>query len=367
VTTVRGLALHAIPVSTQTTWLVVSIAGSDGRVGLGECTDAGPAHVAANLVQQMEALLRGHDADAARELLPALAERMVTAGADRLAALTVRGGIATALSDLAAQRTGVPLWSWLAPDRRPPGPIELYANLNRSLHRRRPEDFARQARRAVADGFRALKVAPFDHLTGPQRAVQGVLRAQAVRDAVGPDIDLMIDVHHILELAELLAIGGRLAALRPRWLEDAAPINDLDALRAVRDVVGAPLAGGEVAATVAEVQPALNAGLVDVLMPDLKHAGGPRPALELARAATRAGAQVSLHNPSGPVATAASLHASVAAGADLLELAYGEVPWRGAVIDPAEEPRDGRLAIPTTTGLGVSLSRLDAAHAAMAS
>jgi galactonate dehydratase len=103
-------------------------------------------------------------------------------------------------------------------------------------------------------------------------------------------------------------------------------------------------------------------------MPDLKHAGGPEPALELARAATQAGAEVSLHNPSGPVATAASLHASAAAGAKLLELAYGEVPWRGAVIDPPEEPKDGRLAIPTTTGLGVSLSHLDAARgAAMAS
>jgi galactonate dehydratase len=178
----------------------------------------------------------------------------------------------------------------------------------------------------------------------------------------------MIDVHLALEPAEVLAIGPDLAAVRARWIEDAAPSHDLGALRAVRDVVGAPLAGGEFAATVAEVQPALDAGLVDVLMPDLKHAGGPRPALELARAATRAGAQVSLHNPSGPVATAASLHASVAAGADLLELAYGEVPWRGAVIDPAEEPKDGRLAIPATTGLGVSLSRLGAARdAAIAS
>ena len=320
-TMIRRLQLHPIPVSTQTTWLVVSIADSDGRVGLGECSDAGPA------------------------------------------ALTVRGGVATALADLAAQRAGVPLWSWLAPGRRPPGAIELSANLNRSLGQRRAEDFARQARRAVADGFRAVKVAPFDHLTGPRRAAEGVLRAQAVRDAVGPDIDLMIDVHHTLEPAELLAIGGRLAALRPRWVEDAAPIGDLGALRAVRDVVGAPLAGGELAATVAEVQPALDAGLVDVLMPDLKHAGGPRSALALARAAARAGAQVSLHNPSGPVATAASLHVSVAAGAGLLEFAYGEVPWRGAVIDPPEEPEDGRLAVPSTSGLGVSLARLESAVA----
>jgi galactonate dehydratase len=363
-TTVRRIELHSIPVSARTTWLVVSIADGDGRVGLGECSDAAPGAVTAGLVRRIEALLRGHDTDAARELLPALAEHLVAAGAGAFAARTVCGGVATALGDLAAQRAGVPLWSWLAPGRPAPDSIELYANLNRSLGRRRPEDFARQARHAVADGFRAVKVAPFDGLTGPRRAAEGLVRARAVRDAVGPGVDLMIDVHDILEPPELRAIGGGLARLGPRWVEDAARIDDLDALRAAREAVGAPLAGGEFAVAVREVHPALEAGLLDVLVPDLKHAGGPRPALELACAATRAGAQVSLHNPSGPVATAASLHASVAAGAGLLEFAYGEVPWRGAVVDPPEEPENGRLAVPATPGLGVSLSHLHAARGA---
>lgn len=88
----------------------------------------------------------------------------------------------------------------------------------------------------------------------------------------------------------------------------------------------------------------------------MKHAGGPRAALDLTRR-TRGTARISFHNPSGPVATlhAAQLAPTDAAVAERLEFAYGEVPWRSDVVHGAERVRDGRLTLPDAPGIGLEL------------
>lgn len=355
-TRIAAIDLQPVPVSPRTTWQLIVVRDTDGRTGLGECSDGGSAARVARLGRRFQAALRDDKLDAAHARLDALLAGLdASLSGERFAARTVAGGLATAFADLAAQRAETPLWEWLGAVGRPPRTVELYANLNRSLGARRPGDFARQARAAVDNGFRAVKIAPFDHLTGPNRPRAGIERAWATRDAIGPHAGLMIDIHHALSLDELLGIAGELAALDPRWVEDAVGLHDLASLRAIREAVGAPLAGGELAAGVAEIAPALDAGLIDVVMPDIKHAGGPAAALELAAAARAAGAAVSLHNPSGPIATAASIHTSIAAGATLLEYAYGEVSWRGDLVVPSERPVGGRLRVPVAPGLGLRL------------
>jgi galactonate dehydratase len=354
---IAAIDFQSVPVSARTNWQLLAVRDTDGRIGLGECSDAGPVARVARLVGRLEAALRSRELDVAHARLDALLAGLdASLSEERFAARTVAGGLASAFADLAAQRADMPLWEWLGAVGRPPRTVELYANLNRSLGARRPGDFARQARAAVDYGFRAVKIAPFDHLTAPDRPRAGMERAWAARHAIGPRAGLMIDVHHALSLDELLGIAGELAALDPRWLEDAVGLHDLASLRAVREAVGAPLAGGERAASVGEIAPALDAGLIDVMMPDVKHAGGPAAALELAAAARTAGAAVSLHNPSGPVATAASMHTSIAAGATLLEYAYGEVSWRGDLVVPPERPVRGRLQVPAEPGLGLQLA-----------
>jgi galactonate dehydratase len=356
-TRIAAIEVQPVPVSARTTWQLIVVRDTDGRTGLGECSDSGSVARAARLVARFQAALLGRELDAALARLDALRAGLdASPGGERFAARTVAGGLATAFADLAAQRAQMPLWAWLGAAGRPPRTVELYANLNRSLGARRPEDFARRARAAVANGFRTVKIAPFDHLSAPNRTWAGIERAWATREAIGPHTGLMIDIHHALSLDELLGIADELAALGLRWLEDTAGLHDLASLRVIREAVGAPLAGGELAASVAEVAPALDAGLIDVVMPDVKHAGGPAAALELAAAARAGGAAVSLHNPSGPVATAASLHTSIAAGATLLEYAYGETSWRGDLVAPPERPVEGRLRVPDEPGLGLRLA-----------
>ncbi|MEU0743317.1 enolase C-terminal domain-like protein [Streptomyces sp. NPDC006134] len=336
----------------------------------------------------------------------------------RLARRTALGGLATAVADAAARRAGLTLGDWTlradtavpaaasSPDSaaspastRTPAPtaiptpaptatqtptpapaaplplsapavepvvepasasageprsVPLYANINRAMAARTPEAAAQVAARAVAAGFRAVKCAPFDGLPARDRLAAGLDIARAVRDTVGDGTDLLLDAHHLVTVADVLARAEDFTALRLGWLEDAARLDDVTGLRRLRDALGIPLAGGEFAGTAREVLPALRSGALDVLMPDVKHAGGPLPALRLARLARDHGAGVSFHNPSGPVATAATAHLTALTGSGLpLEVMFGEADWRPGWSSPPEPLAAGRYTLPPGPGSGL--------------
>ncbi|SDL25298.1 enolase C-terminal domain-like protein [Streptomyces indicus] len=324
----RGTALHPVPVTARTTWLLVR-----QGPGWGELSDI-PEEEAARILASGAPLHSG------------------------FAGRTVAGGLATAAADAAARAAGRPLADWLAD--RTAGTVHrrtlpLYANINRAVRTRNPDAAAAVAARAVAAGFGTVKIAPWDALTGPDRIAEGLRIARAVRDAIGEDRRLLLDAHHLLTVDELLVHADALAELRPGWLEDTAQLHDPQGLRKVRDALGVPLAGGEFAATEDEVLPALRSGALDVLMPDVKHAGGPQQVLRLAGLAERHGVAVSLHNPSGPVATAASAHLSalLAPSSPPLEFMFGEVAWRAETVTPHEPVAAGTYTLPPGPGLGL--------------
>ncbi|WP_369214323.1 enolase C-terminal domain-like protein [Streptomyces flavofungini] len=321
--------LRTVPVTDRTTWQYVH-AGA----GWGEVSDIGRSAA----VRLLSAARPPHG--------------------DGFAERTVRGGLATAECDAAARAAGLPLADWLA---RTTGrtvvrrTLPLYANINRAVHARTPEAAAHVAARAVAAGYTTVKIAPWDALTGPDRIADGLRIARAVRTVIGPGRTLLLDAHHLLTVDELLAHARAVTDLRPGWLEDTAPLDDPEGLRRVREAVGVPLAGGEFAATEEEVLPALRSGALDVLLPDVKHAGGPLQVLRLADLAARHGVAVSLHNPNGPVATAASAHLSalLPLTSPPLEFMFGEAEWRPASVTPPEPVRAGTYPLGAGPGLGL--------------
>lgn len=333
-------------------WEFVVLSDSDGVRGYGEVSDAGGD--VTDLAGHALAALAGMPVDDALRRV----EEEVTraAGENSLRRLTVLGGVETALCDAAARRAGVTLTHWLGGVAAAQEPVPLYANINRCITRPDPAEFADAAARAVEAGFGAVKCAPFDRLDDVAgRAETGLALAQAVRSAVGPDVGLMVDVHFHLSQRELRDIAPGLAELDLWWLEDAIPITDLTALTELKAAVGAPIAGGELLASAGQVGAAIRAGACDVVMPDVKYSGGVRRALAYAHDAQRLGAKVSLHNPSGPVATAASAHISRLVGAAWLEYAFDETPDRAATVLPHESLRAGSYVVPPGPGLGIEL------------
>lgn len=362
---ITGLTLIRVAVNGRGDWLFVRLATDEGPIGLGEASHGGAgarrdAIVAAILEEQCRPLLVNADP---RAPLAALARLRPLVAGQGLAHATALSACEQALWDLAGQAAGVPVARLLGGPLRER--IPLYANINRATEERTPEGFARVAAAAAAEGFRAVKLAPFDgmdrrRLRDPDQRARlhhGLACVAAVRDALGPAVDLYVDCHSHFDLPTAVAVAAELRRLGVWWFEEPVPTEDLDTLRALRPLVpDLELIGGEHLHEVAGFWPYLAAGVWDRIMPDVKHCGGIAAATTIGRLAEARGVATSLHSPSGPVSLVASAHVAAALPQPrLLEYAWGEVPWRGALVAPGERIERGELILPDGPGLGLAL------------
>jgi galactonate dehydratase len=358
----RVARVHArtLHVSAKTNWSFVRLEADDGTLGFGEASLNGAEPAIGAALDALAQRCSGATFDAARATAVVRADATLPENA-------AASALQQALLDAAARRDGVPAHARLGPLRRER--VALYANINRATADRTPAGFAATARRARAQGYTAFKAAPFDGLTpalcdtddGRARIRHGIDCLAALRDAVGPDLRLMVDCHW--RFTEAAALDA-LRALRPlalHWFE--CPLAEVrandDALRRVRHAANAQgvlVAAAETQVGVDAFQALFDARLYDVVMPDVKYCGGPQEMLRIAERAQAAGVQFSPHNPTGPVCTAHSLQvAGVAPACELLEIQFDESALYAELIGGALAPEpDGTLAIPAGPGIGVA-------------
>ena len=370
---ITGLEVVTVRVNWRGDWLFARLATDAGLTGLGEGSHggAGPdrdARVATILIRQCLPRLLGRDPRAVLATVAALAPL-----ADDFAGATAVSACEQALWDLAGQAAGLPVHRLFGGPTRER--IPLYANINRATVERTPAGFARNAAAAAAEGFRAVKLAPFDGLDrqrlrerdGQEGIRHGLACVAAVRAAVGAGIAVYVDCHSRFDVATAVEVARELRALGVTWCEEPVPTADLPALLRLRPALaaqGLELLGGEHLGGIGAVWPYLAAGVWDTIMPDVKHCGGIAEAVAIGRLAAARGVSVAPHNPSGPVAMAATAQVVAALpGVRALEYAWGEVPWRAHLVTPAERIEGGALLVPTGPGLGVVLDEeLVAAH-----
>ena len=354
------VSAHVVQVTGNTRWIFFQIETASGLIGTGE----------ASLNGQEAGVLYAAEAVARHVLaLPHADPAPVSPSADLAQAAAV-SAMDQALWDIAARRAELPLANMLGSVRR--NVIPLYANINRCTVDRSPDGFADSARAALGAGYRHLKIAPFDEATPRARQTgrlgeairPGLARIGAVRAAAPPDVELMVDCHWRLDVATAERVIDAAAEFGVTWLECPLPENDdtLEALRALRaraNTVGARLAGCEHLIGLAGFMPFLRAGAYDVVMPDVKYAGGPGDMLKIGAAAERFGVAVSPHNPTGPICHAASLQVSAAMPAlDSLEMQFGETDAFAALQSPRlPPPSAGQAALPAGPGIGTALDQ----------
>jgi galactonate dehydratase len=219
--------------------------------------------------------------------------------------------------------------------------------------------------RAVADGFKTIKAAPFDGFPAPgspaadvARAIDtGIASVAAMREAVGPAVGIMVDAHSFFDIEQAVNVADRLAPFNLTWYEEPVPPEKVDDTLAIKRRIRQPMAGGEVLFGLSGFGPLVRRHAVDTIMPDVKHCGGLLELTRIAAMAADEGIMVAPHNPSGPVSTAASVQ--VCAGmknVNYLELQYGEVGWRSSALVPPERFVAGMIQIPDRPGFGVELN-----------
>ena len=365
---VTGIELLPVRATERTVWLIVRLRTDGGLTGLGEASDAfGFANTTKQDAARMESelhrffvLIEGKsplDIGAYRQQ----AERLVTEGG--LVSATAYSAIEQALWDIVGKSLDVPTYTLFGGKVR--DSLQVYANVNRATKSRTPAGFAAAALAAVGEGFRAVKAAPFDGFPSPgspaaaiETAVEaGIASVAAMRDAVGPDVELMVDCHSFFDVALAERVAHRLEPYRLAWYEEPVPPEKVEETREIRRRIKQPMAGGEILFGVAGFTPLIRDQTVHVIMPDVKHCGGLLELTRIAAAAETDGVSVAPHNPSGPVSTAASVQVcAVLKNVRLLEFQWGEVAWRADILDPPERFESGAIRVTDRPGFGVELN-----------
>ncbi|MCB2052864.1 MAG: mandelate racemase/muconate lactonizing enzyme family protein [Geminicoccaceae bacterium] len=318
-------------------WLFVRVETDEGVYGVGE--GSGWPRVIETAVLDLKHALVGEDP----AHIDRLWNRMLLAFQGHGQVGTVGGGAMTAIEmalwDIKGKVLGQPVWNLLGGAFRKRIPV--YG------HAKTPE----QARALMARGYRAFKVSS----TG----APDVDRVAAVREAVGPERDVMVDAHgpSWMTVKDAIILGRALEPLDLLFYEDPIAPENIDGYARIRDALDIPLAAGERVSTIWGMRPLIERELVDVIQPDTGRAGGVTQMRKMAAMAEAHYISMAPHSGSlGPLAEFAALHvmATIPNGL-MLERIEFDWPGRYEVVTPVLEVVDGHIALPTAPGLGVDI------------
>jgi galactonate dehydratase len=267
-------------------------------------------------------------------------------------------GVEQALWDVVGKALGQPVYNLLG------GPVRtrlrVYAN-GWAEGRGKPEAVAEQARAVTKKGFTALK---FDPFPGPWRTHisreaerQVVETVRAVREAVGPKIDLLIECHRRLAPMHAVRVAAALEPFEPFWYEEPVSARDLGALAECRREIRLPIVTGEELYTRFEFREVFERRAADIINPDVCNVGGIEELKAIAAMAEAYHVVVSPHNyNSVTVGLAATLHVSAAIPNFLItEYFVNFEPRAREVVVAPFKVEDGYVAVPTVPGLGIEL------------
>ena len=266
--------------------------------------------------------------------------------------------IEQALWDIVGKSLGVPVYDLLGGACR--DKIRVYAN-GWSDDTETPDEYADAARQMVDRGFTALK---FDPFPGPWRLyisrddeAAAIETVHAVRDAVGPDIDLLIEVHRRLAPIHAVRVADAIRDVDPFWFEEPCPAENVDALAEVRSRTDIPIVAGETLYTKAAFRELFEKRAVDIINPDVCNTGGILETKEIAAMAEPYYVGVSPHNyNSVGVALASTVHVSACIPNFIItEYWVNFEPVVEDITVGAPQVEDGYIPLPDAPGLGVDL------------
>lgn len=285
------------------------------------------------------------------------------------ASMCAISGIDMALLDLKAKALNIPMYELLGGAFR--NKIRLYANYWFIEGGHNAQDYARNARKVVNEGFKGVKFDPFAHvnyLYGEDLSTDlGLTKAEqdsafevskAVREAIGPEADLMIETHAMLNFKTAVTMAERLAELDITWFEEPSGPESASTLQAMRQRIDpkVSICVGERHYTRYGIRDLLEKHVADIIMPDITRCGGPSEMKRMATLAETYNVQIAPHNPNGPLSTLASAHVCAAIPNFFRqEYMFMDVPWRDKVIGHPIKIEDGYLVLSDRPGLGVDL------------
>ena len=354
---VTGVKTFLVDPGSHKHWLFVKVETDDGLHGWGECyTQLDRDRSIELYVQQLGRYLAGRSPfDIKHFTYTAYTDFGGKRGSmDLYCAIS---GIEQALWDVVGKAAGQPVYRLLGGAFRTR--IRVYAN--GWARGDDPATVAAQAQAVVTKGFTALK---FDPFPGPWRAfIDGkqerlaVDKLRAVREAVGPEVDILVEVHRRLAPVHAVRVARLMEPYAPFWYEEPVSVRDLGGLVEAKRAITLPVVTGEEIYTKTEFREVLERRAADILNPDVCNCGGILELREIAAMAEPYHIAVSPHNyNSTTVGLAATLHAAAGMPNFLITEYFVNFEETGASI--ARSPlrvEQSHIALPTAPGLGIDL------------
>jgi galactonate dehydratase len=335
----------------------VRVITDEGLEGVGEVrmvnhTDA----LSGYLAEAVPRYVIGHDPANVEDLVQRMYRNdYARAGEIAMSAIAV---IEIACWDIMGQSLGKPVYQLLGGAVR--DRIKAYANGWYTVERT-PHEFHQAAERVIEKGYRALKLDPFGagfyELDRAEKS-KAVALVEAVRDAVGPDSEILVEMHGRFNPATAVEIARELEPFKPSWIEEPVPPENLAALKKVAEKVSIPVATGERLHTRYDYRTLFELQATDIIQPDITQFGGLLETKKLAAWAEIYYVLVAPHNVGGPVSTASALHFAASTPNFKIQEHFNDFTeeWVKAAAPGNPEVVDGYFSLPQGPGLGVKLN-----------
>lgn len=370
---ITDLRTFLVDAGNDENYVYVKIYTNQGITGLGEGTLSSKCLTVATAIGELKRHLVGKDpTEIERHWQDIFRGPRYRGGPVLMSALSA---IEIALWDILGKAVGLPIWRLLGGKAR--DRVRVYCHegyLERISHtkRRRPktaeEEIALWVQRkqegwtCVKGGFLPLQRNAVNFREGIREGVEHLAK---VREAVGPDFDIIVEVHGKASPSAAVEFCNRVEEFRPLWVEEVTQLESevIEECRQIRRQTRVPLATGERLCSRYEFAPLCSERLVDVIMPDVVHVGGISEMRKIAALAESFRIDVSPHNPQSEVSTLASLHVCACTpNANLLEVGSGQDPfWNDLFCGGLFRYDRGYAELPEKPGLGIDLDEAVAA------
>lgn len=355
--------------------VLLELRTDEGITGIGEAAVAyglGQTAVAGMLREMIDRDVLGKDAFRIEELWNLLYDQSFWTKGGGAIPFAAISAIETALWDIKGKAVGLPVYEFLG--GRINDDVPVYAN-GWNYHCHSALDWARASERPLKDGYRSLKCYPLaSQLPGgtlrhvSRRALTreetnlAYDRVKELRNAVGPDVEILIDLSGGLTTDETIRLARRYEDLDLGWLEEPTDPNHLAALKKVSDSVAIPIAAGERVYTARSFHTIISAQAVDIVQPDIGNTGGILETKKIAAMAEAANMRVALHNCASTLSTAVTLQVSACLSNVINLEVYPYFKDSNGYVQvledsPEDRIRNGRLATGSAPGLGVALAK----------
>lgn len=363
ITRIRTMVVNA----RMRNWVLVKVETSEpGLHGWGEATLEWKTRSVVGAVEDLAELLIGQDPRRTEHCWQSMHRQYFWRGG--ITNMSALSGIDQALWDIKGKDAGKPVCELLG------GPVRdrlrLYDHLGggslEGMYKTgEPENFAELARQSVARGFTAFKAMPIPvaELIESAATLKKAARCvEAMRLAVGDEIDIMLDLHARTTPAAAIQFGRMLTDYNLYWYEEPCWPEDMDGLKEVKDALPMPIATGERLVGRWEFLELFEKRAVSIVQPDVSHCGGISEARRIAAMAEAYMMPIACHNPQGPVSTASSIHVGFACPNYLIqEVVRNDVPWRNDILGAPLLVDSGEVGPPSLPGLGIDINEAEAA------